>query len=55
MVTASGGSRRYDIGPDGRFVIIRDQAERGGPTTKQIVLAQNWFEELKRVVPAGRR
>jgi Tol biopolymer transport system component len=47
-----GGSRSYDIAPDGRFLIIRsDQAEVAGDTAPQIVVVQNWFEELKRLVP----
>jgi serine/threonine-protein kinase len=39
--------RTYDLSPDGkRFVII----ERGepAPPARQIVVVQNWFEELKR-------
>ena len=46
------GSRPYDIAPDGRFLIIRSgQAEVAGGTAPEIVLIQNWFEELKRLVP----
>jgi eukaryotic-like serine/threonine-protein kinase len=51
MFMASGG-RPYDITPDGRFLIIRSgQAEAAGGTAPQIVVVQNWFEELKRLVP----
>ncbi len=40
----------YDILPDGkRFVMIRGADPQG---TREIVLVQNWFEELKRLVPA---
>jgi hypothetical protein len=47
------GARSYDIAPDGRFVIIRsDQAQGEENTPPQIVVVQNWFEELKRLVPA---
>jgi Tol biopolymer transport system component len=46
--------RSYDIAPDGRFLIIRSgQAEAGGGTAPQIVVVQNWFEELKRLVPVN--
>jgi len=40
----------YDVAPDGRFIMI----ERGQPEASpaQITLVQNWFEELKRRVPA---
>ena len=42
--------QNYDLSPDGdRFVMIRS----GGDATElsQIVIVQNWFEELKRLVP----
>ena len=52
MMPIVGGSRPYDIAPDGRFLIIRGgQAEAVGGTATQVVLVQNWFEELKRLVP----
>jgi hypothetical protein len=38
----------YDVAPDGRFVMIR-RGESAGPA--QINVVQNWFEELKRLVP----
>ena len=47
MFVAPGG-RPYDIAPDGRFLIIRSgQAEAGGVTASNMVLVQNWTEELK--------
>ncbi len=52
MLPILGGNRPYDIGPDGRFLVIRNgQAEAAGGTAPQIVLVQNWFEELKRLMP----
>jgi eukaryotic-like serine/threonine-protein kinase len=47
------GSWPYDVARDGRFFILRDtQTEKGGtPSTMAVVL--NWFEELKRRVPAN--
>jgi serine/threonine-protein kinase len=36
----------YDVGPDGRFLMIKDESEA---TPINVVL--NWFEELKRLVP----
>ena len=43
----------HDVGPDGRFVTILDGAETAGAvgTSNEIVIVQNWFEELKRLVP----
>ena len=43
----------HDIGRDGRFVtVLHDQQTTGAAATPdQIVIVQNWFEELKRLVP----
>jgi serine/threonine-protein kinase len=39
----------YDVAGDGRFVMIRaNEGERKPP---QIVVVQNWYQELKRLVP----
>jgi serine/threonine-protein kinase len=52
MAAIQGGSWPYDVAPDGRFVIIRSgQAEIAGGAGPEIVVVQNWFEELKRLVP----
>ena len=54
MLAQTGGNRPYDIAPDGRFVIIRSgQAEAGGGTASDLIVVQNWFEELKRLVPTN--
>ena len=48
-----GGPRPYDITPDGRFVIIqRDPPDATRTGASNMILIQNWFEELKRLVPA---
>ena len=43
----------YDVAKDGRFLMLkpRGTAGEGAPSTNLIVV-QNWFEELKRLVPA---
>jgi serine/threonine-protein kinase len=41
---------RYDVAPDGRFLLMKD--EDGRETRDRIVVVQHWFEELKRLVPA---
>jgi Tol biopolymer transport system component len=40
-----------DVGPDGRFVFILtpDQSDDAGASN--IVIVENWFDELKRLVP----
>jgi eukaryotic-like serine/threonine-protein kinase len=44
------GGQSWDVAPDGRFLIITNvQAE----TERQIVVVQNWFDELQRLVPAN--
>jgi hypothetical protein len=44
-------STNYDVTPGGqRFVMVKQSEETGSDT---FILAQNWFEELKRLVPAS--
>jgi serine/threonine-protein kinase len=42
------GGRSYDVAPDGRFLMIKDDAG----SVDQIEIVVNWFEELKRVMQA---
>jgi hypothetical protein len=43
--------RSYDVAPDSsRFLMVRD-VERPPLKPTNIILVQNWFEELKRLVP----
>jgi hypothetical protein len=44
--------RPYDLSPDGRFLMIKENATHDGATPASITVVQNRFEELKRVVPA---
>jgi Tol biopolymer transport system component len=47
LTSASG--RTYDISPDGRrFLVVKQPATR--PSTN-IVIVQNWLEELRRLAP----
>ena len=50
-----GGVRQHHIAPDGRFLMLRDA--RSGVVDEQVitqvVLVQNWHEELKRLVPVN--
>ncbi len=40
----------YDVSPDSqRFITIEEGEPQSAPT--QLILVQNWFEELKRIVP----
>ncbi len=48
---ASGpGGRTYDVSPDGqKFLALKEGGSEG--TTQQIIVVQNWFEELRRLAP----
>jgi eukaryotic-like serine/threonine-protein kinase len=48
-----GGSGFYDVGPDGRFLIIRSGQEGDAGTATNLIFVQHWLEELKRLVPAN--
>ena len=41
----------YDVGSDGRFLMIKAAEQEEGPGQINVVL--NWFEELKRLVPTN--
>ena len=45
------GGRPYDITPDGRFMIIQRVQTEGSDTAPDLILVQNWFDELKQLVP----
>jgi Tol biopolymer transport system component len=45
-----GSPRTYDVAPDGRrFLMIKSVGETTTPAS--VVVVQNWFDELKRLVP----
>jgi Tol biopolymer transport system component len=44
--------RTYDVAPNGRFLMIKEAAANDSVTTN-IVVIQNWTEELKRLVPTN--
>jgi serine/threonine-protein kinase len=43
------GGRTYDIGPDGRFLMLKDAEDESGEA--RIVVVENWFSELNLLVP----
>jgi len=49
-VGSGNSGARFDILPDGRFVMLRGADPTG---TREIVLVQHWVEELKRLVPTN--
>jgi serine/threonine protein kinase len=47
--------RAYDLSLDSqRFLMVKEEQKQPSPAT-ELVLVQNWFEELKRLVPAGKK
>ncbi len=49
------GGRAYDVSPDGeRFLILKEDASpQDTPTEPYFIVVQNWFEELRRLVPTN--
>ncbi|MBI4484408.1 MAG: hypothetical protein HY655_00215 [Acidobacteria bacterium] len=44
----------YDVSPDGRFLMVKQGATSDQTSAApQIVVVQNWFEELRRPPPGG--
>ena len=43
----------YDVARDGRFFILRDAQTESSGTPSNIAVVLNWFEDLKRRVPAN--
>jgi len=49
---APGPWRAYDVSPDGqRFLVLKEQPSASATAPTGFVVVQNWFEELKRLVP----
>ncbi len=48
------GGRTYDVSSDGeRFLMIKEGGSEETTTPTELILVQNWFEELKRLVPTN--
>ena len=46
--------RHYDVSPDGkRFLMIKEGGAGDETTPAELILVQNWFEELTRLVPTN--
>ncbi len=43
--------RNYDIHPEGQKFLMMREVEQTGGTRQELIVVQNWFEELKRLVP----
>jgi hypothetical protein len=51
----SGGARQFDVGPDGRFLMLKvvPGADPSTDTAPMLILYQNFFEELRERAPAN--
>jgi serine/threonine-protein kinase len=45
------GARNYDISPDGKRFLMIKEAEQTGETGTELIVVENWFSEIKRLVP----
>ena len=46
--------RDWDVLPDGKGFLMVKLGERKPQPVTEMILVQNWFEEVKRLVPAGK-
>ncbi len=50
----TGMYRSYDVSRDGqRFLMVKETEEQS--SANQLIVVHNWFEELKRLVPTGKK
>jgi hypothetical protein len=49
FVRGPNAAAGYDVAADGRFLMV--QPLHADPTTNQIHVVLNWFQELQRLVP----
>jgi hypothetical protein len=45
------GPRHYDAAADGRFLMVKPAGTDGDNGAAQLIVVQNWFEELRRLAP----
>jgi serine/threonine-protein kinase len=49
-----GLGRTFDISPDGqRFLMIKEDRGEGAGAPQNLIVVQNWFDDLKRLVPVN--
>ena len=48
-------TRRWNLWPDDRGFLMTKRGEIKPQPVTETILVQNWFEELKRLVPTGKR
>jgi hypothetical protein len=54
LMNAVFAGRTYDVSPDGqRFLMIKEGTSTDQASASQVIVVQNWLEELKRLVPTN--
>jgi serine/threonine-protein kinase len=48
---AAQAGRHYDVSSEGRFLMIKSVSATDTAVPAEIIVVQNWFEEVKRLVP----
>ena len=52
--TGANPTRHYDVTADGkRFLMIKEGSGDQATTAQDLIVVQNWMEELKRLVPTN--
>jgi len=55
LVPLRGADRIYDLHPDGERIAVLKASGEVAARRDKVVLFQNFFDELRRIAPAGRR
>ena len=51
FVLAGNRGIRYNVAPDGRFLLLKGETPGDSASQQRIIVIQNWFSELRRLVP----
>jgi serine/threonine protein kinase len=54
-LSVGGPLRHWDLWPDGQGFLMLELGERMSQPADEIIIVQNWFEELKHLVPTGKK
>ena len=53
-IQSGGVTRVWDISPDGRRFLMVRMGQRDSRPVTELVLVQNWLEEVERLAPRGK-
>jgi hypothetical protein len=46
-------TRNWDVSPDGQHFLMAKSSDRKPQPVTELILVQDWFDELKRLVPTS--